>query len=394
MKKVTDIFRRIQTFGILLLAALCLVLTACQGQSATVASATVAEALGFGDNEAYARPTEPIDFAFPAVHGPHEEYRTEWWYYTGNLVAEDGREFGYQLTFFRSALAPDMPERESTLATNQLYMAHFALTDAAANEHVSFERFSRGGGELAGATIEPHFQVWLETWSASLVDGAMRLQAHAEEDGERYALDVTMREVREPLLHGDQGLSQKGEAEGNANYYYSLVNMETSGTLTSAGESVAVTGRSWMDHEFGTSALEGDTTGWDWFSVTLEDGTAFMFGEFHNAGGGNRTVYEGTLAYPDGRQVTLGPGDFELEALETWRSPRSGIVYPARWRVTIPGENIELRIEPIIADQEMDVSFIYYEGATQVEATVDGRALDGVGYVELTGYSGESEYQR
>jgi predicted secreted hydrolase len=222
----------------------------------------------------------------------------------------------------------------------------------------------------------------------------MHLLANAEEDGETYAQDLTMREVRDPLLHGDRGLSQKGEEAGNANYYYSLVNMETSGTVTSAGETVNVTGRSWMDHEFGTSALEGDITGWDWFSVTLEDGTAFMFGEFHNAEGGNRSVYEGTLAYPDGRQVTLGPGDFELEALDTWRSPRTGIVYPSQWRVTFPEEEIELEIEPILVDQEMEVSFIYYEGATRVDATVAGRALEGVGYVELTGYSGESEYQR
>lgn len=396
MRKIADSDEsgRAKALWMALLALLMVALTGCAEPSATAASATVAEALSFGDDQAYARPTEPIDFDFPAVHGPHEEYRTEWWYYTGNLVAEDGSELGYQLTFFRSALAPDMPERESTLATNQLYMAHFAMTDAAANEHVSFERFSRGGGDLAGATAEPNFHVWLESWSAQQVDGAMRVQASAEENGETYALDLTMREVRDPLLHGDRGLSQKGEEAGNANYYYSLVNMETTGTVTRAGATVPVTGRSWMDHEFGTSALDGDTTGWDWFSVTLEDGTAFMFGEFHNAQGGNRTVYEGTLAYPDGRQVQLGPGDFQLEALDTWRSPRSGIIYPFGWRVTFPAENIELRIEPIIADQEMDVSFVYYEGATRVEATIDGRAVDGVGYVELTGYSGESEYQR
>jgi predicted secreted hydrolase len=377
------------------LALLALLLAACSSGPATMASATVAEALSYGDDAAYARPMEPVEFDFPAVHGPHPEYRTEWWYYTGNLTGEDGREFGYQLTFFRSALAPDMPERESSLATNQMYMAHFALTDAAASHHVSFERFSRGSADLAGATGEPVFEVWLESWSARQIEpGVMHLQATAEQDDQTYAIDLTMRETREPLLHGDQGLSQKSPEAGNANYYYSLVQMETTGTVTTADERMDVTGLSWMDHEFGTSALSGDTTGWDWFSVTLDNDMVFMFGEFHNGQGEGRYVYEGTLAYPDGRRFSLNDADFELEALDTWRSPRSGIVYPHTWRVTFPEHDIELFIEPIIQDQEMAVSFVYYEGATHVRGSVEGEPVTGRGYVELTGYSGESQYQR
>lgn len=350
-------------------------------------SATVVEALRFGDDAAYARPLSPREFIFPQDHGPHTEYRTEWWYYTGNLVSAEGAQFGYQLTFFRSALAPDMPVRQSDLATNQMYMAHFALTTAAAQEHESFERFSRGAAGLAGASGDPTFAVWLDEWSAQEVEpGLIRVQASADGANGSVALDLSLRTTQPPLLHGDRGLSAKGPEDGNANYYYSLVQMETTGTVTSVGTVTAVTGVSWMDHEFGTSALSGNITGWDWFAVQLEDGTALMFGEFHDAAGGNRSIYEGTLAYANGDQFTLGDGDFTLEALDTWTSPRSGIEYPASWHITFPEHEIELAIKPLVADQEMTVTFVYYEGATEIMGTVRGEPVNGRGYVELTGY--------
>lgn len=371
-----------------LVGVLALMLSACTARTTpTVASASVVEALSFGKSDAYARPTAPMNFVFPRDHGPHTEYRTEWWYYTGNLTGNDGAEFGYQLTFFRSALAPDMPARDSDLATNQMYMAHFALTDAAAQRHASFERFNRGAAGLAGATGEPAFAVWLDEWSAREVEpGVMRVQASAEGDDGLIAIDLTMRETQPKLLHGDRGLSAKGSEAGNANYYYSLVQMATEGTVVSSGTEYVVTGKSWMDHEFGTSALSNNTTGWDWFAVQLDDGTSLMFGEFHDAEGGNRFVYEGTLAFADGSQYALGQGDFLLETQADWTSPTSGIIYPAAWRVIIPEHNIELSIEPIVADQEMDVSFVYYEGATRITGSMRGAPVSGRGYVELTGY--------
>jgi predicted secreted hydrolase len=200
-------------------------------------------------------------------------------------------------------------------------------------------------------------------------------------------LSLTLRETREPVLHGDAGLSQKGPEPGNANYYYSLVQLQSTGEIIFAGQQIQVNGVSWMDHEFGTSSLSGDTRGWDWFAVQLDNDVVFMFGEFHNGLGGERRVYAGTLAYPDGRQLKLEQDDFKLAALDQWTSPTSGVTYPAGWHVRFPGENIELEIEPVIPDQEMSVSFVYYEGAARVRAMMDGAEVLGRGYVELTGYS-------
>jgi predicted secreted hydrolase len=379
----------------LMLFVLVIPLSGCTGADRQVASASVVEALGQGAGE-FAQALTPQPFTFPQDHGPHPEYRTEWWYYTGNLVDSQGQAYGYQLTFFRSALTAEMPERSSDLATNQLFMAHFALTSPPADEHVSVERFSRGAGDLAGAEGDPQFAVWLEDWAVRQTEpGVYELAAVADHESGRMALSLTLRETRDPVLHGDAGLSQKGPEPGNANYYYSLVQLATEGQLTFAGEEVSVTGVSWMDHEFGTSSLSGDTKGWDWFAVQLENGIILMFGEFHNGLGSARSVYAGTLAYPDGRQVKLEDADFDLETLGEWTSERTGVTYPAGWQVRFPSEGIELTIEPLIADQEMEVSFVYYEGATVVQGQVGGQPVEGVGYVELTGYSDvEGGYQR
>ncbi len=379
-----------------LLALSMVLITACTRATPPLASANVIEALSGGSDEDYARAYEPVPFTFPHDHGPHPEYATEWWYYTGNLSDAAGDLYGYQLTFFRSALSPHMPERASDLATNQVYMAHFAITSGPANEHRSFDRFSRGAGGLAGATGDPAYSVWLEDWRVDQI-GPQQVHLVATADGPEgpLTLDLVLTETRDPLLHGDRGLSQKGPEPGNASYYYSLVGMQTRGVITFDGESSEVTGLSWMDHEFGTSALSGDALGWDWFSVTLDNGVVIMFAQIRTLSGQSQDIFEGTLAYPDGRQFVINQDDFELTALDQWTSPDTGIVYPSGWQVSFPEYDIELTIQPLIEDQEMDVAFTYYEGSTLIQGSVNGETVRGRGYVELTGYGdGGGKFQR
>ena len=381
----------------LLGSLLLIVLTSCTGnQTQKFASASVVAALGGPGNEQFAHATAPRAFTFPHDHGPHPEYRTEWWYYTGNLQDDQGNQFGYQLTFFRSGLTAQMPARQSDLATNQFYMAHFAVTSQLANQHLSFERYSRGAGGLAGASGDPLYQVWLEDWAVKQVGKAdYQLQATTQDKTGSVALDFALHETRPPVLHGDAGLSQKGPEPGNANFYYSLVNLQTTGKLTFAGKTFTVHGLSWMDHEFGTSALGSDITGWDWFSAQLDNGVVLMFGTFHNAKGEDRYVYGGSLVFPDNHKVLLKQGDFAVQALDKWTSPTTGITYPAGWQVRLPTYNIALEIQPLIRAQEMQVRFIYYEGATTIKGTIDGEPISGRGYVELTGYGEQlKEYQR
>lgn len=388
--------RRVRLFWLGLMIVV-VSLSGCSSADQTrLVSANVVASLSGPADEAFARAYEPIDFVFPRDHGAHPEYRTEWWYYTGNLTDSAGNQYGYQLTFFRSALTPDLPERTSDLATNQIYMAHFAVTNGAANDHQSFERFSRGAGGLAGATGEPAYAVWLEDWAVRTIEpGVTRLQASAPGEGGVVALDLTLRETQPPVLHGKQGLSQKGPEAGNASYYYSLVQIETTGTVTSQGETVEVTGLSWMDHEFGTSALSANAVGWDWFSMQLDNGAVLMLAQVRTADGGVMPQFEGTYVAADGKPETITAADLTLTASAQWTSPRTQITYPSGWQMAIARLNIALTVEPLIGDQEMEVSFVYWEGAVTIEGTIADQPVQGVGYVELTGYGqGAGQYQR
>ncbi len=375
-----------------------LLISACASAQPSLASADVVSVLSRPLDGGFARALAPLDFQFPQDHGPHNDYATEWWYYTGNLTADDDAAYGYQLTFFRSALAPGEAERPSDFATQQIYMAHFAVTSAPARQHVSFDRFSRGAGGVAGASAAPlssrgarntapRYQVWLDDWRAEEAGpGQMRLLAAADSEDGPVAIDLTLTQTRPPLLHGEAGFSRKGPEVGNANHYYSLVRMDTTGQIVFGDAQVGVSGLSWMDHEFGSSALSRDAVGWDWFAVTLDNGVVLMFAEIRAQSGASQEIFEGTLSFPDGRQLSISHNDFELMPTDQWTSPNSGITYPGGWRVIFPQHDIELTIDPLIDDQEMDVTFTYYEGATVVQGTMNGKPVRGRGYVELTGY--------
>ncbi len=353
--------------------------------------AAVRMALPPADVSGFARAEGPRPLVFPADHGPHEAYQTEWWYYTGNLVAETGERFGYQLTFFRRAMTPPdgrpTADRSSEWRTAQVYMAHFALTDVGGRTHRSFERFSRGAVGLAGAQAEP-FRVWLEDWEVAGPEiGRARLRAAARDDAGELALDLALRDLKGPVLHGERGYSRKGPEPGNASYYYSLPRLETAGTVDTRGKTWAVTGLSWMDHEFSTSALGPELAGWDWFSLQLADGTEIMLYALRRTDGTRDPLSGGTLIAADGSTRPLAADEFDIRATGEWRSPRTGGRYPLGWVVTVSAADLRLTVTPRLADQEMRTSLPYWEGAVAVEGTRGGRPLRGDGYVELTGYA-------
>lgn len=333
---------------------------------------------------AFSRATTPREFRLPQDHGPHFEFQTEWWYYTGQLVTSDQRRFGFQLTFFRRGLAPGPPPRAG-LATNQVYFAHFAVTDVGGGRHTSGERVSRGAAGLAGAGGEP-FRVAVEDWSADATsaDGAS-VRLRARDQG--LVVDLELRATKPLVLHGDRGLSVKSGEPGNASYYVGYTRMSARGRIGTDGRGAEAAGEAWFDHEWSTSALGPKAVGWDWWSLQLDDGRELMFFEIRQADGGRDAASSGTLVAADGRTRRLQATDVETTVLARWTSPRSGASYPARWRVRVPSEGLELAVEPLVADQEMRTSFTYWEGAVRVSGATRGRPVSGRGYVELTGYA-------
>jgi predicted secreted hydrolase len=339
----------------------------------------------------FRRAAEPAALAFPLDHGPHPDYQTEWWYYTGNVQTPSGRHFGYQLTFFRRALVPPglRQDRDSAWAADQVYMAHFALTDVAGNSHQAFERFSRGAAGLAGAQAVP-YRVWLDDWSVQEINpGIVHLQAAQGDLG----LDLLLADQKGPILQGDQGYSQKGPDPGNASYYYSLTRLETSGVIQVADGRHEVTGLSWMDHEYSTSSLAADQVGWDWFSLQLEDDSELMVFQLRREDGTEDPFSSGTFVAADGSTRTLEHDAFEIRVEETWRSPRTGATYPAQWTIIVPDMDLTLRVEPRLADQELNLSYAYWEGAVRIQGMHAGQTVRGDGYVELTGYASSMQGQ-
>ncbi|BBM88013.1 lipocalin-like domain-containing protein [Candidatus Uabimicrobium amorphum] len=339
---------------------------------------SVANALSLGKTEGFSRADKPYAFSFPRDEGPHPDFQTEWWYYTGNLTTKDGRRFGYQFTIFRRAISPKLEKRNSPWYTNQIYFAHFAVSNIQEQSFLHSERFSRGAMGLAGAELDP-LRIWIENWSITHhADGSVHLDAVAKD----FAIDLVLHSQKPRVLNGDRGLSQKSSAKGNASYYYSRTRLITSGTISVAKEKYAVNGLSWLDREWSTSVLGKDQQGWDWFSIQLEDGREIMLYELRKKDGGVDTNSSGTFILRDGKYKHLAKEDYKIEVLDHWTSDSSGVRYPAHWKITIEKENIVFYVKPHQPNQELSVNFVYWEGAVRVY----GEGIRGNGYVELTGY--------
>jgi predicted secreted hydrolase len=322
-------------------------------------------------------------FAFPADHGPHHEFRQEWWYFTGHLRGAGGEEFGFELTFFRFALAPPQtpPAGASAWRAREIYMAHFAVTDLTARRFRFAQKLARGALGLAGAQASP-LQVWLDDWSLRGEGELWHLSAH----GEGYALDLELTASSPPVLNGEAGLSRKADEPGAASYYYSLPRLAARGALTRDGRSFAVTGLAWCDREWGSGGLGARQAGWDWFALQLEDGATLMFYALRGRDGTRDAHSAGTFVEADGRVRALDSAALAIEVTDHW-SNREGVRYPAGWRLRVPELALDLTLRPQLPDQELLTTPPYWEGAVSVRGTRGAAAAHGAGYVELVGYA-------
>jgi len=334
----------------------------------------------------FAMATDQRTFVFPRDHGPHPEYRNEWWYMTGNLDATDGRRFGFELTFFRFALAPKLPEPDSAWRTNQVYIAHLAVTDADGQRFFISERFSRGALGLAGAQANP-LRVWIDDWEIAATDADAetenwRLQASDDD----FALSLQLVAEKAPVLNGVNGLSQKSAEVGNASYYYSITRWQTDGQVRLGNDEFTVSGLSWLDREWSSSALASDQQGWDWFALQLSDGSELMFYKLRKTDGSQDVFSGGTWITSDGSSRHISPDKISISVTKTWSSPEGGI-YPSSWEIRFPASGLMLEVVPVMDDQELFTTVRYWEGAVDVSGARDGVDVTGRGYVELTGYA-------
>lgn len=367
-----------------LLAAL-LAIVGCERPSTPSASdadngVTLLEGMGGDPDPGFERAIAVRPFVFPRDHGAHPGFATEWWYFTGNLFTDAGRRFGYQLTLFRVGLTPGEPAADEGWRTHQMYMGHLALSDIAAAEHRHAERFSRAAAGLAGAIADP-LQVWLGPWSIrGTPGGAFPLTIDAAT--ETFALQLTLGRGDKPVvLQGDRGLSQKSAAPGNASYYYSHTRLPTQGLVVIDDKRFRVSGNSWWDREWSSSALADDQAGWDWFALQLDDGRDLMFYRMRDRQGQAQRFSRGVLVEVDGTARELALADVSASPTRYWTN-QNGARYPVAWQLQVPAHGLDLNVETVFDDQSMDTTVAYWEGAVDVSGSHSG-----IGYLELSGYA-------
>ena len=344
--------------------------------------------------EAWQQALPGWNYQFPRDHYTHNDFRTEWWYATGQVRTAEGRRFGYQFTLFRRGVRPpgDRVPVASRWVVDHLPLGHFALTDVGAQRFYFDQRLERGAFGRAGFAPVGGGEnrlAWIGDWSIALQpDHYFTLRA--TQPG--AVLDLKLEPTRPPLLNGENGVSQKSDGAGNASHYYSLTRMKTTGTVTVEGTAYPVSGLSWLDREWATNQLSAEQVGWDWLSLHLSDGSDLMLYQLRRKDGSADEFSSGTWLAADGiTSRHLKRGDFTMTPVpgRTWTSAGSGGRYPTAWRIEIPGESLAVQVAAVLPDQELALSPVaYWEGAVDVAGTRSGQPLTGEGYLEMTGYSG------
>ncbi len=347
-----------------------------------------------GDESGFTSVDGNCDLQFPRDHGAHPGYQTEWWYYTGNLQSTSGSHYGFQLTFFRRQTAPlgekdRWPQPPSPWRTLQLYFAHAAISDIAEGLFTHREKRSRGALGLAGVRQDSLgvTKIFLEEWAAII--GPTEHSLSASSGG--LGIQLSLKPVKPPALHGKGGTSLKGATTDRASCYYSFTRLEATGSLVVAGREMTVSGTAWMDHEFSSAPLEPVYVGWDWFSLQFSDKTELMVYLLRKRDGSFGPASSGTFIDPTGGTRHLARNDFTMEVLNSWKSPRSGATYPAGWRLLVPTLDLDVAIHPNLLDQELETEastrVTYWEGSVSAQGTSRSQPVQAVGYVELTGYA-------
>lgn len=326
-------------------------------------------------------------FAFPRDHASHPAYQTEWWYYTGHLKDASGNSYGFQLTLFRHALKPPDPQHEDDGTSDQVLFGHAAITDETRGTFRYREVISRGSRiDNAGARTDI-YRTWIDEW---VVEGLGRFH-HLQALTDSLSLNLIFEPRKAPVIHGQNGVSRKGESASNASHYYSITRASVEGVIMDEAGAKSVTGEAWLDREWSTSSLSPDQVGWDWFSMQLESGEEVMLYRMRRSDGSQDPYSSGTFIAMDGTGSHLKPGDFVISTDRTWKSSASGAEYPASWTIEFPERDLTLRVLPTVADQELRTEessrITYWEGSVRVEGTRSGRPVRGRGYVELTGYA-------
>ncbi len=336
--------------------------------------------------------TGKYSYNFPYDHNAHPQYQTEWWYYTGHLKTVNGHRYGYELTFFKVEWPESLVKHPKGWKAKPIYLAHFAISDITKKRFYYDEKINRPIGDIAGVDkINSSYTIWNEDWKTVITNKRHKLFANSK----GFKLNLSLYPLKEPVVHGIDGVSKKGKEPDNFSYYYSISRLKTIGEIIIDGKAFSCSGLSWMDHEWMNNRkyFAFAKLGWDWFSIQLSNGMDIMIYKIRDKE--NKGTLSGTIVYSDGRKRHLGFSDIYIKELEYWQSPSTKAVYPIKWELSILGSKIKLNISPYFKNQELNTyrstRVIYWEGATNIFGKVGAKQVSGQGYVEMTGYTSNRE---
>lgn len=327
---------------------------------------------------------EPHDFRFPRDHAAHPKFRSEWWYFTGNLVGKNGRDYAFDITFFRFALQAEEFTSQSPFRTSQIYLAHFAVADIENQTYLHAEKLARAFPEVAGATIDP-IRVQVGNWSITQTNSSDEhwlLEAATKQFGMQLKLEA----MRPIVLQGQNGLSRKSHEPGNASYYYSIPKLSVNGALSLDGETIDVSGDAWFDREWSTSALANGQVGWDWFGLQIADDIELMYYQIRRKDGRKNQENHGVLILDNGATNVILGSEIILTPLDYWTSPETSARYPISWRLQAPEHALDITVTAKFNDQQSTDTFTYWEGAVTTQGSFGQRTIQGHGFLEMTGY--------
>lgn len=330
------------------------------------------------------------NYEFPRDEFAHPDFKTEWWYFTGNLESEDGKRFGYQLTFFRQGLRPpdNREPVESRFVTDHIWFGHFAISELDRDRFHFGEQFSRESFDLAGSGDGDRV-VWIKNWTLKRTGGESPGNYEMNAAVEDFSISFRLRPDKPPVFHGRDGFSPKSANEASASHYYSLTRLTTEGSLKIGDREFEVSGLSWYDREWSTSALTRDQAGWDWFAIQLENDFELMLFQLRDPDG-NTNFASGTLIRPDGSSQAIAADEIRLKPTKTWTAPDSKVSYPIEWDVEIASLDVALKVAAALENQQLRMAAMtYWEGATTIRGSLGGKPVRGRGYLELTGYDGK-----
>ena len=329
-------------------------------------------------------------YEFPRDHHGHADFKTEWWYFTGNLTNKGGRRFGYELTFFRQGIRPpgERVGTSSRLIVDDLKFAHFTITDVSGKRFLFYDKASRGSFGEAGFGKGDRL-AWIDHWRVEMkADGTFELFADAAEGEIRLQLAQT----KKPVIHGSEGVSRKAVGNDHASHYYSITRLITSGSLVAGGKDFIVTGDSWFDHEWATNQLASNQAGWNWVSAQFDDGCELMLYGMRLKNGGIDPASSGTFVLEDGSTVPLSSTEFQMIPQSFWDSAATKASYPIGWNIMVPKLDLRFELRPVLPNQELVLApLTYWEGAFDLSGMHQKKKIGGYGYLELTGYASPLE---